>query len=86
MKPSFSSKFKMRAAGFFIQQIDFARINHVERDADGDGLAVRDLKTGKLFQFVRGPMAEIERARGTCLERITARGDVVEMQFGTAMN
>ncbi len=33
--------------GFFIQQSDVARINHVQRDADGDGFAVGNIEIAK---------------------------------------
>ena len=84
LKPSRSQQFQNALGGFFIEQADVARINHVERDADGDGFAVGNLEMRKLLQFVRRPMAEIQRARGTDLKRVAARGDVVEMQFGAA--
>ena len=42
------------------------------------------LKIGKLLQFVRGPMAKIERTRGAHLKRVAAGGNVIEVQFGAA--
>ena len=72
--------------GFGVEQTDVARINHVQRDADGDGFAVADLEIGKLLQLVRRPMAEIQRTRRAELKRVAARGDVIEVQFGAAVD
>src|SRR5579859_5654273 len=69
-----------------VEQAGPARVNHVERDADGDGFAVPDLEVGKLLQLVGRPVAEIEWTRRTQFERIAAGCNVVEMQFGTALN
>ena len=74
----------MRAADAGIEQADVARVNHVQRDADGDGLAVGNVEMRKLLQLVRRPVAEVQRARGAGLKRIAAGGDVVEVQFGAA--
>ena len=63
-----------------------ARINDVERDADGDGFAVAKAIFGKLLEFVRGPMTEIERTGGAEFERISGSGNVIEMEFGGAMD
>jgi hypothetical protein len=41
---------------------------------------------GKLLEFVRGPMSEIEGTGGTEFERIARGGDVVQVQFGGTMN
>ena len=75
-------QFQNTFAGFLIQQTGVARINHVERDADGDGLAVADLEMGKLLQLVRRPMPEIQRACRTSFKRVAAVADVFQMQFG----
>ena len=63
-----------------------AGIDDVESDADGDCFAVANSVFGKLLQLVRGPMTEIERAGRTEFERIARGGDVIEVQFGGAMD
>ncbi len=39
-----------------------------------------NLVIGKLLQFVRGPMAEIQRAGRAGFKRVAARGDVLDVQ------
>ncbi len=69
-----------------IKEAGIARINYIERDANGDGLAMADFVFRKLFEFMRGPMAEIERTGGAELEGVAGGGDVMEMEFGAAMD
>ena len=52
----------------------------------GDGFAMANLEFGKLLEFVRGPVAEIQRAGRAKLERVAGGGDVVEVQFGAAID
>ncbi len=59
-------------------------IDYVERHADGDGFPVPDLEIGDLLELMRGPVTEIERARGAHLERISGCGNVFNVQLGTA--
>src|ERR1019366_791347 len=65
-----------------IEQAGFARINHIQCDADGDGLAVGNVKVRQLLQLVRRPVAEVERAGGAGFKRITAGRNMVQVQFG----
>ena len=53
-------------------------------DAVRNGGAMRDGEAGHLLELVRGPVAEIERARGAELERIAGGGDVLDVQFRAA--
>ncbi len=85
-KPSSSSKSQHAFGGGGVEKTHVARVNHVQRDADGDGFAVADSVFGKLFELVRGPMAEIERAGGAEFKGVAGAGDVVEVQFGAAMD
>ena len=62
------------------------RIGHVERDPDGDGLAVAQPMTRHRLQLMGGPVAEIQRTRAAQLERIAVAADVRQVQFGRAAN
>ena len=69
-----------------IDEAHQARVNDIKRDAHGNSFAVADLELGKLLEFVRGPMAEVERARGAEFKRVAGGRNVIKMQFGTAAN
>ena len=56
----------------------------VDHEADGDGFAVSELVARERFQLVRGPVAVVERPRGSLLERIAALRDVREVQLSRA--
>ena len=79
---------KAEDAGFGggIDVANAARIDHVQRDTDGDGFAVAQAVFGKLLELVRGPVAEIEGTGGTEFERIAGGGDVIEVEFGGTMD
>jgi hypothetical protein len=63
----------------FVQQAAFGSIAAIEREADGDGFAVANFVVGQAFDFVRRPMAEIERLGVSRLEGISATPDVFEV-------
>ena len=69
-----------------VKQRNIARVKDVDRDANGDGFAVANLKIGKLLKLVRRPMSEIERSRGAGFKRIAAVGDMLDMEFGAALD
>lgn len=69
-----------------IEEIFATAVNDVEGDADSDGFTMAETVFAELFEFVRGPMSEIERARGTEFEGIAAGGDVVHVKFGAAID
>lgn len=68
------------------EEAGVARINHIQGDANGDGFAMADFVFRKLFKFMRGPVAKIERAGGAEFEGIAGGGDVMEMEFGATMD
>ena len=63
-----------------------ACVNHVQRDADRNRFAVPDSELGELLQLVCRPVPEIERTRRAKLEWVAGGGDVVDVQFGAAMD
>ena len=69
-----------------IQNALHAGVNEIHGHADGHGLAVRHGEFGNLLQLVGGPVAEIQRTGGTKLKRITAGGDVLDVQLGAALH
>lgn len=69
-----------------VEEANLFRVKHVQRDADGDGLAVPKLVFRELLQLVRRPVAEIQRARAAELEGIAAGGNVVQVQFGATVD
>ena len=56
-----------------------ACVNHVQRNADRNRLAVPDSVLGELLQLVCRPVSKIERTRRAKLERIARGGDVVDV-------
>ena len=58
-------------------------INRIERYADRYSLAVPQAVLGELFQFMGGPMAEIERSRLLHLKGIAAVCDVMQVHQHT---
>ena len=69
-KPRFSRSAEF-ARRFLRQETPPPRIDHVQRDADRDRFAMRDLKV-ETFELVRGPVPEIQRARRAEFEGIAA--------------
>ncbi len=61
-------------------------IGGIERDAGGDGIAVADAESREQLELVRGPVAEIERARAAHLERVAAGADVIEVQLRATLD
>ena len=45
-----------------------------------------EIEAGELFEFVGGPMPEIQRAGRAHLERVAASGNVIQMQLGAPAN
>ena len=45
LEAQFFQQIQNASSGLFVEQSDVTRIKHVERDADGDGLAMGNLKT-----------------------------------------
>ena len=66
------------------EQADLGGVARVERDPDRHCFAVAEAKIGQRLELVRGPVPEVERARGAELERIARAGDVFEVQHGAA--
>ena len=58
------------------------RVDDVEREADGDRLAVAKAMLGHRLELVSRPVTEIERPRAPQLERIAIATDMREVQFG----
>ena len=56
----------------------------IDGESDADGLSVTEFVRGFDFQPMRKPMPEIERPRGAHLEGVTARADMLQMQFSRA--
>ena len=65
-----------------IEQAGTDRIEGVERQTNGHGGRVEQGVAGEGFEFVRGPVAEVERPAGAGFERIAAGGDVVGVEEG----
>ncbi len=57
-------------------------IEGVERQPDGHGGRVQQGVAGEGFEFVRGPVAEVERAAGPGFERVAAGRDVLGVEQG----
>ncbi len=64
------------------EQALFLCVTGVEGDADGDGLAVAEGVAGLDLELVRGPVAEVERARGAELKGVAACADVFKVELG----
>ena len=60
------------------------RIGHIERQPDGDSFAVVQAVLGNLFEFMSGPVPEIERTRTAHLKGIAGSADVLNVQFRRA--
>lgn len=69
-----------------VQKVFAAAVGDVEGNADGDGFAVAEAVVAELFEFVRGPVTEVEGAGAAEFKGITAGGDVVHVEFGAAMD
>ena len=70
----------------FSEESGEPRIRGIKRHSYGDSLAVPDPVSRKIFQLVRGPVTEIERARIAQFKRVTTRCDVMQMEFRAASN
>ena len=62
------------------------RVGNIQRQPDGDRLAVVQNMASHLFQLVRGPVAEVERPGRPHLERVAACADVLDVQCGAAID
>ena len=62
------------------------RISYIECETDRDRFRVADAKIGKLLELVRRPVSEIERTRGTELERIAPFANVTDVELGRPAN
>ena len=62
------------------------RIARVERDTDGDSLAVIELIFCQLLELVRGPMTEIQRTRRPHFERVAAKPDLAHVKLGAGLD
>ncbi|MEI2678835.1 MAG: hypothetical protein V9G29_13785 [Burkholderiaceae bacterium] len=63
---------------------DLYRIAGVERQTDGNRLAVSQLVSSQGLQLVCGPMPVVQRAGAPRLERISAMSDLPHVQFRAA--
>src|ERR1041385_2647674 len=73
-----------RGSGF--EKTQLARINRVERDTDGHGFAVANLVFRELLEFMRGPVAKVQRPRGAELKRVARGCEVVQVQLSAAID
>ena len=69
-----------------IQAESQGSIGRVDGDAHRNGFAVPQRKAGHCFQFVRRPVAEIQRAGLEHFQWIAAVGNVFQVQLGRAAN
>src|SRR5688572_1602584 len=63
------------------RELERGRIGGVDRHADCDRLPMAQPIRGEGLELVGGPMAEVERARASELERVTRGRDVLQMEL-----
>jgi hypothetical protein len=69
-----------------VEESDIAGVERIESDTDGDGIAVGELVIGGGFEFMGAPVSEVEGAGGSGFEGVTAGGDVLDVEFGAAVD
>ena len=68
------------------EEPEVAGAKGVEREADGDSLAVGEAMGGHRFELMGRPMAKVEGPGGTELEGIATGGNMTGVEFGGATN
>ena len=68
------------------QESHVARVDAIQCNPNGNGFPVAQAVLGDLLQFMRRPMAEIQRSRTAHFKRVAVGGNVVHVQLCTVIN